>query len=87
MISILFHHYKELLECIREVEELEAKVNGEDNKCSTIKEEETEEMEEIILTATTLDGFFFFHSVLASRPNSNKISPETGTYYNQSPWD
>ena len=60
MISILFHHYKELLECIREVEELEAKVNGEDNKCSTIKEEETEEMEEIILTATTLDGFFFF---------------------------
>jgi hypothetical protein len=26
MISILFHHYKELLQCIREVEELEQEI-------------------------------------------------------------
>jgi hypothetical protein len=28
IISILFHHYKELNECIAEVEEIETKVNN-----------------------------------------------------------
>jgi hypothetical protein len=28
IISILFHHYKELKECISEVEQIEAKVNS-----------------------------------------------------------
>lgn len=48
MTSILFHHYRELLECINEIEEMEAandsKTNfTENNKfSSTIKEEEEE---------------------------------------------
>jgi len=28
IMSILFHHYKELFECMKEVEQLEAKVNN-----------------------------------------------------------
>ena len=32
IISILFHHYKELLECIREIGELEAAAEGNANK-------------------------------------------------------
>jgi hypothetical protein len=66
-ISILFHHYKELLECKREVEELGAKVNAKgeeikmkDIKYSTIKEEEekdAEKMQEIRITTAALDGF------------------------------
>lgn len=45
VVSILFHHYKELLECIREVEELGVKVNvkEKDTKYSAIKEEEEEQ--------------------------------------------
>jgi hypothetical protein len=49
IISILFHPYKELFECIREVEELKAATNNtkvkstvENNKYSTTKEEEEE---------------------------------------------
>jgi hypothetical protein len=50
IISILFHHYKELMECTREVEEimLETKVKNDDNDIM---------MEEEIIP-TTLDGFF-----------------------------
>src|SRR5215203_1580445 len=53
IMSILFHHYKELLECIREVEELGAKVNAkkENNKCSKVMEEEE-------ITHASLDSFF-----------------------------
>ena len=64
VISILFHHYKELLECIKEIEEMEAandsKTNfTENNKfSSTIKEEEEEELKEEI--PATLDGYFLF---------------------------
>jgi hypothetical protein len=47
-MSILFHHYKELLECIKEIEEMEAANDSkvsfiEYDKFSTIKEEEEEE--------------------------------------------
>jgi hypothetical protein len=65
LMSILFHHYKELLECVREIEKMEAAASTanfkskENMKYSTIMEEESEakEIEEII--PTTLDGFFF----------------------------
>ncbi len=35
MISILFHHYKELKECISEVEQMEARYK--DQRCSNVK--------------------------------------------------
>jgi hypothetical protein len=40
LMSILFHHYKELTECIEQVEEIEARVN---NKHRLTKEEGKEE--------------------------------------------
>jgi hypothetical protein len=43
LMSILFHHYKELTECIEQVEEIEARVNS---KKKVLKEEEEEEKEE-----------------------------------------
>jgi hypothetical protein len=39
LMSILFHHYKELTECIEQVEEIEARVNS---KKKVLKEEEEE---------------------------------------------
>jgi hypothetical protein len=51
-MSILLHHYKELRECISEVERIEARANDNSSKKRsglTIKEE--------ILT-TALDGYF-----------------------------
>ena len=51
VISILIHHYKELMECIREVEVLGARVNAKEEgnimKYSTIKEEEAKRIEAI----------------------------------------
>src|SRR5215208_671585 len=63
VISILFHHYKELLECKREVKELGTKVNvkEKDTKYSAIKEEEEEQegqVEELQEIGTILDSFF-----------------------------
>ena len=69
IISILFHHYKELMKYSNEVEEMmESKVNNnnttinsiitrEDNRQETY-EEMVEEMEEELST-TSLDGFIF----------------------------
>jgi hypothetical protein len=65
IISILFHHYKELKECIAEVKEIEeGQVNHSKKKEEgwlTIKEEEeeqeTQKQKEEILT--TLDGYFY----------------------------
>jgi Sec-independent protein translocase protein TatA len=65
IISILFHHYKELKECISEVKEIEeGRVNHskkeEEEAWLTVKEQEEEEQEtqeqkkEI---PTTLDGY------------------------------
>jgi hypothetical protein len=41
IISILFHRYKELLQCISEVEQIEAKVNNKDSRL-TVKKENAE---------------------------------------------
>ena len=44
IISILFHHYKELLECLSEVEQMvDAKVNNGKKKGSTEEEEKLQE--------------------------------------------
>ena len=54
VISILFHHYKELLECIREMEELGARINAKEKKYSMIKEEQAKGIEAI---PTALDSY------------------------------
>jgi hypothetical protein len=54
-MSILFHHYKELKECISDVERIEGKVNSSKKKELTKKEEEKLEYEEEI--PTTLDSY------------------------------
>jgi hypothetical protein len=46
LMSILFHHYKELNECINQVERIEATVNSKNKKGLTIDEDEEEKEEE-----------------------------------------
>ena len=53
LMSILFHHYKELTECIEQVEEIEARVN---NKHRLTKEKEP----------TTLDSYFLNKKIAES---------------------
>jgi hypothetical protein len=43
IMSILFHHYKELLVCMSEVEQMEAKVNNGKKKGLTEEDEKQEE--------------------------------------------
>jgi hypothetical protein len=60
-MSILLHHFKELTECIKEIELIDAKVNNNNsgsisiNKQRLMKEVKKEEEEKI---PATLDGFF-----------------------------
>jgi hypothetical protein len=58
LMSILLHHFKELTECIKEVERMEAKVNtmmkGEG---LTEREEEQQQERAEKVMPTTLDGF------------------------------
>jgi hypothetical protein len=60
LMSILLHHFKELTECINEVERIEAKVNSDGSSSSSrstqgrLMNEVKEKDEEI---PTTLDGF------------------------------
>jgi len=57
-MSILFHHYKELKECISEVKELEGKVNSSSGS-SKNKEEWTKKKEEQQeVSSTTIDSYF-----------------------------
>ena len=67
IISILFHHYKELKECISEFEQIEEASRATDSKkkdWSTMKRKEEQEEEEIQdkkeeeKMPTTLDGYF-----------------------------
>jgi hypothetical protein len=51
LMSILLHHFKELTECIKEVERIEVKVNSK----LRLTKEEKKEVEEI--PTTTSDGF------------------------------
>jgi hypothetical protein len=52
VISILFHHHKELKECISEVEQIKAKVNNKDSKFK-VKEEEEEGKEVDLLVPSS----------------------------------
>jgi len=47
IMSILFHHYKELTECMSEIEQLESTVNGSKKRTGglTTNEEEEEKRE------------------------------------------
>jgi hypothetical protein len=55
LMSIVFHHFKQLTECIEQVEWIEDRVNSK-NKGLTIKEEEKQEEKEEV--PTTLDSYF-----------------------------
>ncbi len=58
LMSILLYDYKQLTECISEVERIEFRVNSKKKEWLTIKEEEKlEEKEEAPITAT-LDSYF-----------------------------
>ena len=63
LMSILLYDYKQLTECISEVEQIESRVNSKKKDWSTMqrKEEEQEEekqQEEEEELPTTLDGYF-----------------------------
>jgi hypothetical protein len=51
-MSILLHHFKELTECIKEVERIEAKVNNSSKQISMNQIRKEEEK-----LSTALDGF------------------------------
>jgi hypothetical protein len=50
LMSILLYHYKELTECISEVERIESRVNNSKRKKGLTKEEEKEEVPLILGT-------------------------------------
>src|SRR3712207_4215942 len=65
LMSILLYHYKELTECISEVERIESRVNSSKKKdWSTMKKKEEQEEEETHqekkeeMPSTTLDAYF-----------------------------
>ena len=57
LMSILLYHYKQLTECISEVERIETRVNSK-KKWSMKKKEEEEQEKEEEMPITTLDGYF-----------------------------
>jgi hypothetical protein len=66
IISILFHHYKELKECISVVEQLEEASRATDNsssgkKLDWLKKKEEGQDEKVKLPAT-LDGYFIIYN-------------------------
>ena len=64
IISILFHHYKELKECISEVEQIEAGVSNKQRRLMTVKEEEV---------PTTLDSYLISNKSLKGNNNSCNV--------------
>jgi hypothetical protein len=52
LMSILLHHFKELTECIKEIERIEAKVNNSSKQISMNQIRKEEEK-----LSTALDGF------------------------------
>jgi hypothetical protein len=66
IISILFHHYKELKDCISEVERIEAKVDSSKKKewLTKREEEKLEEKEEEM--PTTLDSYLLNNKIAES---------------------
>ncbi len=65
IISILFHHYKELRECLSEVEQMvDAKVNNGKKKGST---EEEEKLQEEYLQTSCNDSQYYQNSKVSYR--------------------
>jgi len=64
LMSILLYDYKQLTECISEVEQIEYRVNSKKKDWSTMRDKEEQEEEEIQQKMkegkmpTTLDGYF-----------------------------
>jgi hypothetical protein len=59
LMSILLYHYKQLTQCISEVEQIEERVNSKKRKWLTKKEgKEKEKQEEKEEVRTTLDSYF-----------------------------
>jgi hypothetical protein len=61
-MSILFHHYKELKECVEQVEQIEARVNNSKRKGLTKKEEKQKQKE---IPIATLDSYFISNNKIA----------------------
>ena len=57
LMSILLYHYKELTECISEVERIEARVNNSKKKEWLTKKKEEEKQLEKEEVPTTLDSY------------------------------
>jgi hypothetical protein len=61
LMSILLYDYKELTQCMSEVEQIEAKVNSKKKEWLTKKEEEKQEEKEEV--STTLDSWFIKNKI------------------------
>jgi hypothetical protein len=58
LMSILLYHYKQLTECISEVERIEDKVNNSKKKRRGLTKKEEEKQEEKEEMPVTLDSYF-----------------------------
>jgi hypothetical protein len=58
LMSILLYHYKQLTECISEVERIEDRVNNSKKKRRGLTKKEEEEQEEKEEMPVTLDSYF-----------------------------
>jgi hypothetical protein len=72
IISILFHHYKELTQCISEVEQIEeaTTVNSNNNKKKEMRIKEEKEKEEEAAASSIKQSFplpHFYHPVRVFR--------------------
>jgi hypothetical protein len=71
IMSILFHYYKELKECISEVERVEEASRATDSKkkdwlTKEKEEEEKHEQKEEVPATTTLDSYFIYNKIAES---------------------
>ncbi len=62
LMSILLYDYKQLTECISEVERIEARVNNKKKDWLTVKKKEKEEE----VSTTTLDAYFINNRIAES---------------------
>ena len=73
-MSILLYHYKELTECISEVERIEARVNNSKKKEWLTKKKEEEKQLEKEEVPTTLDSSFIKNNAITNRNLSSFLS-------------
>jgi hypothetical protein len=73
-MSILLYHYKELTECISEVERIEARVNNSKKKEWLTKKKEEEKQLEKEEVHTTLDSYFIKNNAITNKNLSSFLS-------------